>query len=157
MKINSFMPYENIIYESNLAYDEIINRIQNIIEPRKIFIRKIKNDNGRPYEGELHENTFRMNRIILYTNSFIPIIHGTIIKENNKTKIKIIMKLHIFVSIFMSLYFMFFAFEFLADMRLNAFPFTPMAIIFFGYILMTGMFKIETKKSKEYLKRLFEA
>jgi hypothetical protein len=161
----AFVPYENIILESDLSYNEILNRIQNIIEPRRyIFSRLLKKDNGKTYEGELFENKFKINRIILYRNSFIPIIYGTIISESNKTKIYVKMKLHIFVKIFMCLWSSFFALgffkdikNFISDMELNAFPFAFMAIILLGYIFMTGIFKAECRKSKIYFGELFEA
>jgi hypothetical protein len=161
----AFAPYENIILESDLSYNEILNRIQKIIEPKRfIFSRLFKKNNGKTYEGELFENKFKMRRIILYTNSFIPIIYGTIITESNKTKIYIRMKLHIFVKIFMCLWFGFFISFFLPDIRLfisnmelNVFPLTPVIVILFGYIFMIGSFKAESRKSKIYLGELFEA
>jgi hypothetical protein len=160
-----FVPYKNIIFESALSYNEIINRIQNRIEPkRSLFSRLRKNNGNHMYEGELFENEFKINRIILYRNSFLPIIYGTIISESNKTIINVKMKLHIIVKIFMGLWLGFFVLEFLtninnfiSDIELNIFLFMPMAMILFGYIFMTGMFKFESRKSKIYLEELFEA
>jgi hypothetical protein len=161
----AFVPYENIIFESDLSYDEIIKRIENIIEPkRSLFSRLFKKNNEKTYEGELFENVFKINRIILYRNSFIPIIYGTIISDCNKTIINIKMKLHIIVKIFMSIWLSFFVLEsftdikkFISDMELNVLPLMPITMILFGYILMTGIFKSESRKSKIYLEELFEA
>ena len=92
----AFIPYENINYETELKYQEIVKIINSIIEPKKVIrILSIFNENLKPYEGEI------INRIIKYRNSFIPIIYGTINDDSNLTIINIKMKLHIFVKIFM--------------------------------------------------------
>jgi undecaprenyl pyrophosphate phosphatase UppP len=64
----------------------------------------------------------------------------------------------------MSICISFFALEFLtniinsiSDMEFKFYRLVPMAIIIFGYILMTGIFKSECSKSKNYFEELFVA
>jgi len=161
----AFIPYENINYETELKFHEIIKILNSIIEPRKIIrILSIFNDNLKPYEGEINNNKFKICKIIRYRNSFNPIIYGTINNENNVTKINLKMKLHSFVKIFMIIWLGFTCITFLTGLIgliLNteakySLPF-GIGMMVFGYLLMTFGFKYESKKSKEYFKTLFKA
>jgi hypothetical protein len=86
----AFLPWENIEYRLNLTKDEIIARINNIVEPKGIFgiFFLKKYSYGKPYEGEIYENGFKIKRISVYGNSFKPIIIGNII-ENEEYNILI--------------------------------------------------------------------
>ena len=162
----AFVPFEKLVYETNLARYEVINRINNIVQPRDIFhmFKKDRYGYGKPYQGEVHGNEFNITRVIRYQNSFLPIIKGTIIETgNNQTKIIVKMRMHGFVIVFMSI--------FLGVATIMSVITLPLILItreldftflgsfltvLFGYLLMTCAFKYESNKSKIYFDELFK-
>jgi len=69
-----YLPFENITYRSNLDSEEIIKRVEEIIEPKRTFriTWTFGGGNHKPYEGEIRGTSFHMNRITEYRNSFLP-------------------------------------------------------------------------------------
>jgi hypothetical protein len=160
----AFLPWENIEYKTSLSKDEIINRINNIVEPKGIFgiFLLKKYSYGKPYEGEVYENGFKIKRITFYMNSFKPIILGNIIENRNQTIINIKMRCHYFIAGFMSIWFGGVLFTLLKNI-IRAGSFIDIissiveALIFlaFGYLLITISFKYESKKTKKIFGELF--
>jgi len=120
----------------------------------------------KPYEGSVNGNSFSITRIIVYRNSFLPRINGIIEKDFNGNKINVKMRLHVFVIVFMFIWFGGIGIGCLAVLatgfKFGSQNFEPMSLIpfgmlIFGYALVTGGFKYESIKSKKYLAQLFEA
>lgn len=161
-----YLPFENITYKTKLSSSEIIKRLNEVTEPRKLFrISDIfRSNNHKPYEGLIEANYFTISRIIRYRNSFLPKISGRIESEFTGTVITVKMRLNTFVLIFMSIWFTgvgLACFAVLA-MALNgdsfsAFALIPFGMLLFGYAISTGGFKHESLKSKYYFAKLFEA
>lgn len=163
-----YLPFENITYETKLDSEEILSRINKIIEPKKTFRMRgvFGNNNHKPYEGSINGNSFSIIRIIGYGNSFLPRIKGNIEKGFGKTKVKVNvkMRLHSFVLIFVFIWCGGVGLAFLAFLTasLEKGTFDPTILIPFGmllfvYGLATGGFKYESIKSKKYLAQLLEA
>lgn len=122
------------------------------------------NSSHKPYEGSINGNSFSITRIIGYRNSFLPRINGVIEKDFNGSKINVKMRLHVFVIVFMCIWFGGVGVGCLAVLTplFNSDTFEPMKLIpfgmlLFGYALVTGGFKYESIKSRKYLAQLFEA
>jgi len=162
----SYLPFENITYKTKLNSEEILRRMSKIIEPKQAFRVTwfFKNNNYKPYEGNINSNSFSISRIIGYRNSFVPTIKGVIEKDSNGTIINIKMRLHALVIAVLFVWF--------GGMIINcliAIPsiynnqdFKPMSLIhfgllIFGYVLVTSGFKYESRKSKKHFTGLFEA
>ncbi|NME72833.1 hypothetical protein [Flammeovirga aprica] len=160
-----FLPFENLTYQTKLDSEEVLHRISDIIEPKKaIRITGIfGSSNHKPYEGSIEKNTFQMNRIINYRNSFLPIINGVVEKGKYGTEIKVKMKLHIFVMLFISIWLGIAAiaslalFPMLLMGNFDSISSLPFWMFVFGYVVVLGGFKYESRKSKKYLAELFEA
>ena len=161
-----YLPFENITYHTKLESEEILKRINEIIEPQKTFRMTgiFGSSNHRPYEGNVNGNSFSMTRIIGYRNSFLPRINGKIEKDFRKTEVNVKMRLHPFVLVFMFVWCGGVGFGFLAFLAASigkgAFDpaiLVPLGMLLFGYGLTTGGFKYESIKSKKYLAELFEA
>jgi hypothetical protein len=154
-----FLPIEKITYKTILKEDEIINRLEDIIEPKKIFRGWLFcNNSTRPYEGEIKNNTFKLQRIIGYRNSFLPKIKGVIYNELGGTIIKVKMRLSVFVIVFICIWTIGMGLGCIAFMTqpLSFFTFIPFGLLLFMYALTMGGFKYESRKSKNDLKYLFE-
>lgn len=161
-----YLPFENITYRSKLDADVIIEKLKKEIEPRKTFRMTgvFGNSNHKPYEGSIEGKTFNISRIIRYQNSFLPKIKGDVNKDINGTRINVKMRLHLFVIIFMFIWFGGVGFGCFTVLSIafikksfDAIYLLPFGMLLFGYLLVTLGFKYESIKSKKYLSQLFEA
>ena len=158
----AFVPFESITYETKLGFNEIIKRIQEIMGPRRFF-RLLKSKSDKTYEGAIKDNCFVLNREVMFTNLFAPVMTGEIIKEDNKTKIDVKFRLHLLVRIVMLIWLVTVAvilfndiIKIITNNGASQNLFTVALALVVGYAAMTGAFKTESKKDKEYLVELFE-
>jgi hypothetical protein len=160
-----FLPTENITYKTKLKEDEIVKRLSDIIETEKIFRSGIfSRGSTKSYQGQIHGQTFKIQRIISYRNSFLPRINGVIERDSDGMAIKVKMKLHTFVIVFLSIWcggVGLGCLAFLSQVFSNS-EFIPATLISFGmllfvYLLTMGCFKFESNKSKMDLQTIFEA
>ncbi|MEM6264266.1 MAG: hypothetical protein AAGI38_17255 [Bacteroidota bacterium] len=162
-----YLPYENLTYRTPLTPEEILKRIDDVIEPKKMFRMKggfWGNSDHKPYEGSIKDLSFKMTRIISYRNSFLPVIKGKIGRDINGTKVEVSMRLNSFVLVFMAIWMAgvglacvvmlpLFTFEGTFD-YLNLIPY---GMLLFGHVLVTGGFKYESTRSKKDLATFLKA
>lgn len=160
-----FLPLENITYKTSLKEEEAVKRLLDSIEPEKTFRFEVfSRGSSKSYEGQVNGQTFDIRRIIGYRNSFLPRINGVIEKDFDGLTIKVKMRLHIFVVVFLCVWCGFVGlgcFASLMQVFSNS-EFNPMTLIPFGmlifvYALTMGGFKFESNKSKKDLQTMFEA
>lgn len=153
-----YLPFERITYKTNLSEQEVLTRLSGFVEPKKFGLGK---NYIKEYEGSVRNNSFEISRVIQYRNSFLPDINGIIQKNNDGTEIQVIMKLNLFVLIFLifwcSISTCAFIMITLTQKKMSVEFFMPLLMLIFVYVLTMVCFKIESKKSKEYLRRSFEA
>lgn len=153
-----YLPFERIIYRTNLSEQEVITRLSSFVEPRKFGFGR---NPIKEYEGSVNNNSFEIQKVIKNRNSFLPQISGTIQKNNGETQIKITMQLHWIVFVFL-IFWCGFVVLFLIgilvmeDLKSLEF-FSPMFMLLFVYALTMYGFKSESKKSKEYFEKNFDA
>ncbi len=160
-----YLPFEHIIYKTKLNEEELLLRLESIIEEKKIFrFRLFNNNESKPYEGQVEGNTFKISRIINYRNSFLPVITGMVEKSFDHSTITVKMRLNLFVLIFLIVWFSITLFgsfaltiKFLSDMKFDPMYLIPFGMLIFGYLIAILPFKFESKKSKNDFKMLFEA
>ncbi|MGE8554489.1 MAG: hypothetical protein ACN6OB_11230 [Chryseobacterium jejuense] len=152
-----YLPFEHIIYNTDLSEEEVITRLSGFVEPEKFGSRK---RSDKEYEGYLYENGFEINRIIKNRNSFAPDISGLIQKNNNGAQIEVKMRLKWYVFIFLigwcSLA-MLFLLVMLVKERDIIDILLPIFMLVFVYVLTMIGFKIESNQSKDDLKKYFAA
>jgi TM2 domain-containing membrane protein YozV len=160
----AFLPWENIEYKTNLTKDEIINRIDSVVEPKGVFgvyfLKKYSY--GKPYDGEIYENGFKIKRISVIGNSFKPIIVGSIFEDNGQNIINIKMRLHYIVIGFMTIWFggvlsilLNNIIKAKSSVEILSGIIGGLIFLIFGYLIMTVPFKLESIKSKKYFNELF--
>lgn len=159
-----FFPLEYLIYESELSESVIKNNISHNIEPKKTFRIGLKNNQSKPYEGYLKENTFKIKRIINNKNSFRPIIIGEISQICGSTQIKVKMRMYIIAYIFMTIWFGGVGFGLITLLKScideNKFEpaiFVPLGMLLAGYLMMIVSFKFESRKSKNDLEEILNS
>jgi hypothetical protein len=170
MTLRFFLPFDNFKLQTKLTVAEVQSRLSNSIEPKKNFRFSFNNKRTKPYEGEVIGTSFKINRIINYRNSFLPVIIGEISSRLDKTEISVRMRPVIAVLIFMSFWLGVVGLVCLGILiaaiaqfiQLLQHGFSPMILIpfimfAFGYTLITFGYRIEAQKSKDFLKTLLEA
>jgi len=156
-----YLPYERIIYKTNLSEQEVLTRLSGFVEPKKYGLGR---NPMMDYEGSINNNRFEISKVIQYRNSFLPQINGRIQNDNDGTQIQVTLSLHAFVSFFLivwcSFALLFFIGISIRDIRekeISVEFFLPLFMLLFVYVLTMVGFKSESKQSKEYLRRSFEA
>jgi hypothetical protein len=155
-----YLPFEHIIYTTHLSKQEIIKRLSDATEPkRNAFASNRKST--KEYEGFINDDHFEINRIIRNRNSFLPQIRGSIQENNHKTQIDVKMELHVFVFVFLifwCLFVLLFLIIVLITVEKISFDvLIPVGMLVFAYALTMFGFKSESMRSKEDLKKIFEA
>ena len=153
-----YLPFEHIIYRTNLPEQEVIQRLSDHVQPKKWGFR---NNRTKDYEGFVEGDRFEINRIIENRNSFLPQINGVVQKKNNETEIEVTMRLQGFVLGFLIMFCGFVVSFFIAvattEKKSPIFFLMPLFMLLFIYVLTRVGFKWESRKSKAYLKERFEA
>lgn len=160
-----FIPRERIIVETHLTPTEVQQRLDEVIEPKRVF-RGFSRDH-KPYQGELFNNRFEVTRIIHYRNSFLPVIRGEIQPAAAGSRIAITMQPHVLVYLFMIVWLSFAGGAFLLTLSATATSavagesdwlviLAPAAMFLFGYLLVMGGFHFEANKSKAFFQQLWD-
>ena len=156
----SLIPFENLTITTSLTFSEVLRRLDEVVTTPKLF--RITLPFGpppvKPYEGTISGNTFRINRIIIGRNSFIPIIKGDIHSQPFGCSIKIRMSLHELVIGFMLLWLwttgsigMFALFAWLVEPSVGPIFLPILGMFMFGWLLCLIPFKIEAKAATKFL------
>lgn len=156
-----YLPFERIIYKTNLSEKEVVTRLSGFVEPKKFGLGK---NYIKEYEGSIYNNSFEISRVIQYRNSFLPQINGKIQNENNGTQIQVTMSLHAFVFFFLIvwcsfalIFFIGVSIKTIREKEISVELFLPLGMLLFVYALTMAGFKSESKQAKEYLRRSFDA
>lgn len=159
------LPFEDYSLYTKLSNEEVMERIAAYVEPKQPFsLQYFLTVNTKPYEGGISSNGFRIKRIIPYTNTFLPVINGTVTTYFEETEIKIKMRMMIGVLVVISIWcivaVLFAALIILSMIQSRSFHLsilTPIFMILVPYYISTSSFKRESDISKEFFERVFDA
>jgi hypothetical protein len=117
-----------------------------------------------PYEGSISGKEFKINRIIHYRNSFLPVINGSVTPVIRGCRIHITMRMAWFVILFAFVWFIgalfgaiMIGYATIRDRENFFLAFIPFLLPALGYLLFTGGFKYESSKAKKFLRELLVA
>lgn len=162
-----YFPYEKMVITSAMSAEDALKKLEENIEPKRIF--RWGWADAKRYQGSLDQGRFNITRIISYRNSFLPVIQGEVQPEVNGCTVRISMRLHLLVLVFMLIWFGGIGLSAItaivamlsADVQTGStrlpFFFIPLVMILFGYLLAWGGFKYESRKSKAFFRELFQA
>lgn len=146
----TFILRENITYRTKLTKDGVLKALY-------------ESPQYKPFGLKPRNNTFKIQRIISYRNSFLPIIEGKIIEVDGAAIVKVKVMPNILVFFFM-IFWLSFTFLFsvisIKDMIENGFDagsLMPIGMFLFGLIFSYGVFKIESIRSKRDLSEILDA
>jgi hypothetical protein len=160
----NLLPFEKIIYQSKLTQTEITQRLQQETVPLQyIRISFFKKPSGKKFEGKVLENSFNIQRIIYYRNSFLPVISGKVEEEPSGSIIRLEMQLNTFVKVFLIFFLAiastgFFSAKSFSPANEISIPVMllsfSMILLFYMIIILT--FHYEVKKAKKNLEVLLD-
>ncbi|MGA7193007.1 MAG: hypothetical protein WBW94_05185 [Anaerolineales bacterium] len=167
------LPYENLLIKTNLSQDAITQKLQDVTDTSgKIVWFPTFSRKHKLYRGKLTKEGFNIYRWINNQDSFLPFIDGKFLSQNMGGKIRVRMHLHWVVTIFMTLWLGFFglilANEFLymltniiqsGNLPANWIEALsgPSIFFLFGYGMMIIVFKIDSKREKQFIQTITEA
>src|SRR5262249_53828994 len=109
-------------------------------------------------KGSANDEGFRLQRIIYYRNSFLPVVKGRFVEGNLGTDILVSMTLHPLVLLFMLVWFGLLASMVVSVVRdgsnLAMLP-MPFGLILFGWIVVQLGFSSEADKARKIIQDLF--
>lgn len=152
------LPFERLTIPTSLTFSEVLERLDEVVEPPKIFRITLFKRPDKPYEGTISGNTFKISRIITGRNSFLPLIQGEIYPQSLGCSIKISMNLHKIVIIFMIYWLsiigsigMFALFAWFVDRSVGPIFLPLLGMFIFGWLLCLIPFKLEAKATTKFL------
>ena len=162
MNIRKLLPLEDYTISTKLPVDKVTERIrENIMSTNN---GKIINS-SETYTGSISGNSFNIKRTINHTNSFLPIIKGTIFNHNGETEVRVSMRPEAFVTTLMLLFMGILGIAFIVQLFLflkasQAKSIFSLLNTLVGLIFCWGLsyfaFKKESTISKRFLVRILE-
>ena len=153
----AFVPYEHFAIDTSLPFDEAVDRIAGLVEPKRVFRWPFSRQH-KEFEGEVTPQDFKISRIIHYRNSFLPIINGQFVRTPLGTRLIVRMTLHPFVMAFMILWMGLLGLAFvMVLLKSDGKAAAPgmLAMLAFAYLLTTVAFKWEARKARNRFTELF--
>ena len=160
-----FIPFDKFTLETKKEKSELTNILLNQIEQKKHFRIKqyFSDDELKPFEGKIDNNTFKINRIIKYQNPFLPIITGKFKSLNNGgSKIEIFIRVRYSIMFFIVcwclaplLFFSLFTYSVSVN-EIYLKILVVLSVILISNGLMYIGFNNERNKAKIFLRKLFE-
>lgn len=161
------LPIENFTINTTLTKDEVITKLNEVVEQKKFRMPLFFDTSKKPYIGEIESDTFKIRRAISHSqrSSFLPVITGTLYSTPTTTEIRIKMRPFDAVMAFMVVWLSIPVFILVIPIASgnagqessNFFPpIYPAGFIVFGYALLIGSFKYESIKFKKFFKELFK-
>ena len=173
MNLKSLLPFERYTLVTTLKEEEVMRRLEANVSPKKSISLLVvsrygpkKDPADKPYTGAITGPCFEIMRVINYRNSFLPIVKGEVIHFLGKTEIKVKSSPHIAVLVFsafwMSVVLLICVAMLLAAIGDHSEKFdpaglTPFGMLVFGSLLFTIPYKIEAKKTKQFLLDLLDS
>tara|TARA_R110000868_G_scaffold384244_4_gene651676 strand:+ start:45 stop:572 length:528 start_codon:yes stop_codon:yes gene_type:complete len=159
------LPIENITLVSNLRKEELLAILsENLQKKRGLRFGFTQPKNQKLFEGYLYNDSFEIQRVINYRNSFLPQISGKISTRLDKARIELKLKPHSFVLVFISLWLGGVGLGLIGSLigiftqGVNPLACLPLIVMFgFGIGLTNFGFKTESKKAKNDLTKIFKA
>ena len=171
MNLKNLLPFENYVLKTRLSPEEVLKRIDDNIQQNPdtgFFI--FSQNYSKPYTGQIIGNSFAMRRNINYRNSFLPVIKGQVTTFVGQTQVNIKMRPETIVLIFISIWLgiaglvcivilLIGILELKQVLKNGISPelLIPFGMLVFGCLLTHFAFKIESKKSKEFLATLLQS
>jgi hypothetical protein len=152
------LPYESFAIDSRQSADAIAAALAAHVDPKSGFWSY--RAGGKNFRGEVSRDGFKLTRSIVYRNSFLPVIVGKFEPGPVGTRISVLMRLHLFVLVFITVWLSaaglaaLIGLRFAASRREFGPALIPVGMFAFGCILTSAAFSYEAAKARELLIRI---
>lgn len=148
----SIIPKKEITLTTKISKEEVLKRI----------------DKSKKYKGRVDNNSFRIQRVINYRNTYFPQITGNVYEENNLTRVEVNMTLDIITLVCIGIWMVIMLFfnSFFPDFSIMFYDMDlpPYIIDNMHYLVvaisiagMYAMFHWKCEQNKEHLQEILDA
>lgn len=150
-------PVEQHLLKTSLSVAEVVQRLAAELNPSPSSSGRLwPVQPNASFAGKLEGHTFVISKVIRYRNSFLPRISGTIYEDIDGTAIRIKMRLHTPVLIFIALWVTGVTIAGVTTLLSRSISILiPLAMLLFLYLLATAAFKWESGKALRELQSLW--
>lgn len=164
MRLSDLFPRERIVIRSGLNPADIIRVLEENVEQKQKFRWNPFSRDHKYFRGEIKGDRFKLFRIISYRTTFLPSIEGEIKGGSIEFTIELPKPTRYFMYFWFGFLFIFLAIVLstISFPRLFyespdiEFLLGPVTMIVLGYAMMIGVFKFESMKAKDYLRKIFQ-
>lgn len=147
MDLMKFLPYKQITILTAKSPDEAVNILHSHLDSNSPFFT----GNVDGYRFVIHRKMGRFER-----NSFVPIIKGNIENHPQGAEIKLIIRLHLAVAVFLACFSAGVLYSVINDiMHRNFFPLVVVGMILFTGLFLSQVYGSEADQATRALKKLF--
>ncbi|MBO0358146.1 hypothetical protein J0X19_09340 [Hymenobacter sp. BT186] len=152
-------------FYSPFAPTETLQRIEANLAPSFSWRDLFKSRSPAPFQGAVHFDSFEIQRVISYRNSWLPQIKGRVklAQDGQGSIVTVRHKLHLFVLVFSSIWLLGVGVATISALwscwATGIFTFAkliPMLMLSFGLTLFTVPFWLEVRQSRPLLIRILE-
>ena len=154
------LPFQQLTLYTQLHPDEVYRRLAAAVEPVRNFRDHCSRDH-KPYQGKINPPRFKITRVIHDRNSAVPAITGRIRSESAGSRIEVVLRLHIAVALFITIWLVVVATSAvtIASDAHSRGRSPAMALVWAGIIVfvctaMQGGFVVESRKDQRFLEEL---
>ena len=150
------LPYVKIRLKTSFTSQQILERIRDVVDSSKPtwswkWPKGFLRNSSKPFEGTVDGFNFKINRIINYQNSFLPMIIGKI----EGGDVELTLRPSIFAIVFMVLWLAIVWGCFVDALYHNWIEREPAGLMYlFGILLWLVPFKVEVEFTKKKLKEI---
>lgn len=90
-KSTRFLPFEDFVIKTALSPTEIIRRLTEALEPRKLI--RVSSANLKPFEGEVNGLKFQLNRTLGNHQVYTPFVSGEIVPDGGGSAVHVKMRM----------------------------------------------------------------
>ncbi len=161
-----FLPLDKINIKTKKTPEQAVGILKKETQVQKrlsVTEMDILGEDKKTFAGEFDNSKFKISRVTLIVNSFLPVINGEIKEDGDGSNISIEMGLSKITAVFMLAFLAItsaFSVYSLAKIMLSQsiLPRDNLGFVFsvLGYLVMMIFYKIEAKRAKKIFKQLFE-
>lgn len=150
--MTALIPYQKIEIKTRLGQEAALQKLNAIVEPRKLRWRFSRDH--LPFEGTIEGVEFKISRIIHYRNSFLPILDGKIRDDLDVSTLEFTARPFFIVMLLWPMMGIIFVASILFSGELSfLWIILPLFLIFYG--VPTAFFNWELNKTKKLLEDQF--
>ena len=157
------IPYKHISISTSLTVDQAVSLVSSAISPRRTLSNWSASTN-KEFEGLVTEQGFKIQKVIQYRNSFLPVLYGRFVPNEKGTKVDIHLTMDVLIIIFACVWltgfgavFLWLASSWMTTGKWDNDTWYVLAGIAFFYVMLFFGFGLYAKTTEEFIINLFSS